>query len=70
MKLLKAFGAFWFDFIVGDSWELGVGVLVALAAVGVIDALAPSAFAEPLLPVALPLMIVAVLGISLARAER
>ena len=31
MKFLKAFGEFWYDFIVGDDWKIAVGVLVALA---------------------------------------
>ena len=30
MKYIKAFLAFWYDFIVGDAWEVAVGVLVAL----------------------------------------
>lgn len=28
---LRAFAAFWYDFIVGDDWRVAVGVLVALA---------------------------------------
>lgn len=31
MRLLRAFGRFWYDFIVGDDWRLAVGVGVALA---------------------------------------
>ena len=31
-KRLKAFGAFWYDFVVGDDWRVAVVVLVALAA--------------------------------------
>lgn len=29
---LKAFAAFWYDFVVGDDWRVAVGVVVALAA--------------------------------------
>jgi hypothetical protein len=29
---LRAFGAFWYDFIVGDDWRIAVGVIVALTA--------------------------------------
>jgi hypothetical protein len=29
---LRAFGAFWYDFIVGDDWQVAVGIVVALAA--------------------------------------
>ncbi len=27
---LRAFGAFWYDFIVGDDWRVAVSVVVAL----------------------------------------
>jgi hypothetical protein len=29
---LRAFGAFWYDFVVGDDWRVAVGVVLALAA--------------------------------------
>ena len=29
---IKAFGAFWYDFVVGDDWRVAVVVIVALAA--------------------------------------
>ncbi len=28
---VKAFAAFWYDFVVGDDWRVAVGVVVALA---------------------------------------
>ncbi len=31
MKYLVGFVRFWYDFIVGDAWEVAVGVVVALA---------------------------------------
>lgn len=30
MKLIRAFGQFWYDFIIGDDWKIAVGVIVAL----------------------------------------
>ncbi len=27
---LRAFGAFWYDFVVGDDWVVAVGVVAAL----------------------------------------
>lgn len=27
---LKAFGAFWYDFVIGDDWRVAVGVALAL----------------------------------------
>ena len=31
MNRLRAFGRFWYDFIVGDDWRIAVGVAAALA---------------------------------------
>lgn len=31
MKVLKAFGRFWYDFIIGDDWKIAVAVVSALA---------------------------------------
>ena len=31
MKYIRAFGAFWWDFIVGDDWRVAAGVAVGLA---------------------------------------
>jgi hypothetical protein len=28
---LRAFGAFWYDFVIGDDWRVAIGVVVALA---------------------------------------
>ncbi len=30
MKYITGFFAFWYDFIVGDAWEVAAGVLAAL----------------------------------------
>jgi hypothetical protein len=43
MSLLKGFGRFWYDFIVGDDWKIAAGVatvlgLAALAAYSSADA--------------------------------
>jgi tryptophan-rich sensory protein len=27
---IKAFGAFWYDFVIGDDWRVAVGVVAAL----------------------------------------
>ena len=32
MKYITGFFAFWYDFIVGDAWEVAVGVLIGLLA--------------------------------------
>jgi hypothetical protein len=28
MKNLKAFGMFWYDFLIGDDWRVAVGVVL------------------------------------------
>ena len=33
MRWLRSFGAFWYDFIVGDDWRIAVGVVVTITAV-------------------------------------
>jgi hypothetical protein len=30
-RWLRSFGAFWWDFIVGDDWRVAAGVVAALA---------------------------------------
>jgi hypothetical protein len=30
-RWIRGFGAFWWDFIVGDDWHVAAGVVVALA---------------------------------------
>ena len=36
MKQLKAFGAFWYDFIVGDDWHVAVFVVIGLTVTAVL----------------------------------
>ncbi len=31
MRFLKAFGRFWYDFIIGDDWKIAAAVVTALA---------------------------------------
>jgi hypothetical protein len=35
VKLVRAFGHFWYDFIVGDDWKIAASVVVALALLAV-----------------------------------
>ena len=64
MKYLKAFGRFWWNFIVGDDWRVALGVAVALAATYLLTHHGVNAWW--LLPVA----VAAVLAGSLVRATR
>jgi len=31
VRLLKSFGRFWYDFVIGDDWKIATAVVVALA---------------------------------------
>jgi len=33
VRFLKAFGLFWYDFVIGDDWKIAVYVVVSLAIV-------------------------------------
>jgi hypothetical protein len=36
MRHIKAFGAFWYDFIVGDDWQVAALVVIGLAATAIL----------------------------------
>lgn len=61
---MKAFFAFWYDFIVGDDWRVAVGVIVALAVT--------AGLAHAGVPIwwLMPVAAIALLGFSLTRAVR
>jgi hypothetical protein len=63
MKRLKSFGAFWYDFIVGDDWHVAALVVAGLALTA---ALAHAAHVNAWW--LLPLIAVAALAWSLHRA--
>ena len=60
---LRRFGAFWYDFVVGDDWRVAVGVVVALALTCVLST-ATSIPSWWVLPVAVAIL----LTLSLRRA--
>lgn len=63
MRQLKAFGAFWYDFVVGDDWHVAVLVVLGLA----VTAVAAHVARVPAWWV-LPVVVVAALAWSLHRA--
>jgi hypothetical protein len=38
VKAVKDFGAFWYEFIVGDDWKIAVAVVLALVVAGLLVA--------------------------------
>ena len=64
MRRLRAFGAFWYDFVVGDDWLIAVGVVISLALTYALSRTAVPAWWL------LPLALVLLLPLSLWRAVR
>jgi hypothetical protein len=61
---LAAFARFWYDFVIGDDWAVAVGVTVGLAATYALSRASVPAWWL------LPLLLVALLPLSLWRAVR
>jgi hypothetical protein len=38
MRRLRAFGQFWWNFVVGDDWRAAVGIVIAIGATAAIAA--------------------------------
>jgi len=66
VRALRRFGAFLYDFLIGDTWELFVGPIVALVVVGAVAGMLGAAAAGALLFV----LILVVAGVSLTLALR
>ncbi|MDQ2883289.1 MAG: hypothetical protein M3Y48_19495 [Actinomycetota bacterium] len=64
VRRLRSFGAFWWDFIVGDDWRVAVGVVAALAVTAGLAALRVPAWWF------LPVTVLVLLGLSLRRGIR
>lgn len=62
-RYLAAFGRFWWEFLVGDTPELFVGMLAVLALAALLAGTGAAAW------VLVPLAVVAVLTISVARGR-
>jgi hypothetical protein len=61
---LKAFGRFWYDFVIGDDWTVAAGVVIALAVVALVSRTSVPAWW--ILPVAVAIL----LPMSVWRATR
>jgi hypothetical protein len=64
MRRIRAFGHFWWDFVVGDDWRAAAGVLLAIGLTAILAAADINAWW--LMPVAVAI----VLWLSLLRAAR
>jgi len=64
VNAVKAFGRFWYDFIIGDDWKIAVAVVSALALVTVL--LVWTSIGDHVLAVLGGVLIVCAFAISLA----
>jgi hypothetical protein len=64
LPALAAFGRFWYRFIVGDDWTIAAAVALALVATFALGRLGLAVWWLT------PLVVIAILGISLRRARR
>jgi hypothetical protein len=62
MSRIRAFGRFWWDFVVGDDWRVAAGLAIALALTWVLTHYGVNAWWL------LPLAVAGLLGDSLVRA--
>jgi len=65
MRVLRSFGEFWYDFIVGDDWRVA---LIVVAALGITALLVHAASVNAWW--LLPLAVAGALGWSVSRARR
>jgi hypothetical protein len=69
MKYVTGFFAFWYDFIVGDAWEVAAGVLASLFLM-YLAAHYASEQAGTVAVLLLPVLVVLLLGYSLWRVSK
>ena len=64
MRYVKAFGHFWYDFLIGDDWKIAAAVVVALATLA--GLVAEHALSDTALAVLGAVFIVGCFAVSLA----
>jgi len=64
LSWIVGFGRFWYHFIIGDDWTMAVAVAIGLVVTAVLNARGILAWWL------IPLIVIAMLGISLRRASQ
>ena len=72
MNMLTAFFRFWYDFVVGDAWEIAAGIVVVLAigALLVRGEVVPLAAIPPLVGLGIILVVGASIYVEARRRAR
>ena len=68
MSLIRGFFYFWYDFLIGDAWDIALGVVVVLAAIGLIARVQPAT--DELLGPVLAAAVILLMWVSLRREIR
>ncbi|NUR98389.1 MAG: hypothetical protein HOV67_24425 [Kribbellaceae bacterium] len=63
MRYLKAFGQFWYDFVIGDDWKIAAAVVVTLGVLVVV--MLSGAFSDAALTLIGGVLVLAAFSISL-----
>jgi len=71
VRLVKGFGRFWWDFIVGDDWRIAAGVVVVLTAGALLvaDTSAPDGLVAALVAVGIVAVAIGSIAASALRAR-
>jgi hypothetical protein len=71
VRLVKGFGRFWWDFIVGDDWRIAAGVVVVLTAGALLvaDTRAPDGLVAALVAVGILAVAIGSIAASALRAR-
>jgi hypothetical protein len=71
VRLVKGFGRFWWDFIVGDDWRIAAGVVVVLTAGALLvaDTRAPDGVVAAVVAVGIVVVAIGSIAASALRAR-
>jgi hypothetical protein len=70
MKYIKGFFLFWYDFIVGDAWEVAAGVALTLVILYVLLHSASGAGVQVMAAILFPLVTMVLLTYSILRVRK
>jgi len=70
MKYIRGFFAFWYDFIIGDAWEVAAGVAFALLVSFLLLRNIPGSAIDTYIALLLPVFIMSLLTYSIWRVRR
>lgn len=70
MKYIRGFFLFWYDFLIGDAWEVAAGVVLALIFIYLLLHYAAGTSIEVTSAILFPVIVVALLTFSIWRVRK